>query len=236
MAAVDKFLQATRSIVTTPDLAAHLNSALRDLGFPNVSVTTITPLRLFQEPWRSLPDEFIKTYETRRWHIIDPILQFARYTSLPFRWSSLESSHFGLSPAQSRFLSDMQSFGLYSGLSIPFHGPKGACDVISISRAVPQPVTETEFDEIAAIALIAWRRHLEFGARPGRPGLPVVLTDREAECLELMQSGKTYAEMAALLGVTRKTIDFHARNVMHKLGANNRVTAVVIALRLGMIA
>ena len=236
MAAVDKFLQATRSIVSGPDLAARLNSALRELGFPNFSVTTVTPLKLFQEPWRSVPDEFIKTYEARRWHIIDPILQFARHTSLPFRWSSLGGPHFSLSPAQSRLLSDMQSFGLYSGFSIPIHGPKGSCDVISISRTTAQPVTAAEFDEIAAIAIIAWRRHLEFGARPGGPGQPVALTDREAECLDLMQSGKTYAEMAALLGVTRKTIDFHARNVMHKLGANNRVTAVVIALRLGLIA
>lgn len=236
MATVDKFLQSTRAIASSPELAARLNSACRELGFANLCVTTITPLKLFQEPWRSLPSEYIRTYEAKRWHVIDPILQFARNTALPFQWQLLENSYFSLSPAQSRFLSELGSFGLHSGLSVPIHGPRGSCDVVSISRPAPQPVTEIELDEVAAIAVIAWRRHLELVARPQRSVSAVALTDREAECLDLMKAGKTYSEMGALLGVSRKTIDFHAGNLMRKLGANNRVTAVVAALRLGLIS
>lgn len=236
MSAIDRFLQATRSAVSSSDLAYELAKTLRGLGFPHLSVVTATPVRLHQEPWRTVPKEYVRTYESKRWHVVDPILQFARNTSLPFQWRLLEGSTFSLSAAQSKVLSDMRALGLYSGVSVPMHGPKNSCDVISISRDVPTNVSDAEFDEVTSIAVIAWRRHLELIARPERPELPVALTDREAECLDFMKSGKTYSEMAVLLGVSRKTIDFHAQNLMHKLGANNRVTAVVSALRLGLIS
>ncbi|MDP9356296.1 MAG: helix-turn-helix transcriptional regulator [Chloroflexota bacterium] len=60
------------------------------------------------------------------------------------------------------------------------------------------------------------------------------MTDREREVLRLLVAGKTDREIADVLFVSRRTAEWHARNVMGKLGATNRVEAAAVALRLGL--
>jgi DNA-binding NarL/FixJ family response regulator len=57
-------------------------------------------------------------------------------------------------------------------------------------------------------------------APPG-PG-PEVLTPREAEVTELLQSGKTNAEIAHELHVSIETVRSHARRIYRKLGVKTR--------------
>jgi PAS domain S-box-containing protein len=63
----------------------------------------------------------------------------------------------------------------------------------------------------------------------------VKLTPREKEILGWVKQGKSYAEIAEILSISRRTIEFHIGNVMNKLGASNRVSAVVIAMRRGIL-
>ena len=63
----------------------------------------------------------------------------------------------------------------------------------------------------------------------------VQLTPREAEILDWVKQGKSYADIANILSISRRTIEFHISNVVDKLGASNRVSAVVIAMRRGIL-
>jgi DNA-binding CsgD family transcriptional regulator len=56
------------------------------------------------------------------------------------------------------------------------------------------------------------------------------LTPRERETLALMLLGRDAAEVADEFGVAPETVKIHMRNVVDKLGAKNRIHAVVIAL------
>jgi len=51
---------------------------------------------------------------------------------------------------------------------------------------------------------------------------PELLTAREAEVLELLQSGRSNAEIAHALHVSVETVRTHARHVYRKLGVSNR--------------
>ena len=51
---------------------------------------------------------------------------------------------------------------------------------------------------------------------------PTPLTPREADVLELLQSGSSNAEIAAALHVGIETVRTHARNVYRKLGVSTR--------------
>lgn len=55
------------------------------------------------------------------------------------------------------------------------------------------------------------------------------LTDREYEVLRLVAVGKSNPEIAADLGLTRNTIKTYLQTAMAKLGARNRVEAIVRA-------
>jgi DNA-binding response OmpR family regulator len=57
----------------------------------------------------------------------------------------------------------------------------------------------------------------------------VELNEREVETLTWAARGKTSAEIAQILGLTKRTIDFHIDNARTKLGAATRTEAVIKA-------
>src|SRR5271169_4163753 len=57
----------------------------------------------------------------------------------------------------------------------------------------------------------------------------VDLNDREVEALTWVARGKTSAEIAQILGLSKRTIDFHIDNARSKLGAATRVEAAIKA-------
>src|SRR5712671_423540 len=57
----------------------------------------------------------------------------------------------------------------------------------------------------------------------------VELNDREVETLTWVARGRTSAELAHILGLTKRTIDFHIDNARTKLGAATRTQAVIKA-------
>jgi len=58
---------------------------------------------------------------------------------------------------------------------------------------------------------------------------PVHLTKREKEVLELLREAKSNRQIALLLGIKPKTVEFHVSNLLKKLGVASRIEAVVLA-------
>ncbi|MDX1931764.1 MAG: response regulator transcription factor [Capsulimonadales bacterium] len=63
----------------------------------------------------------------------------------------------------------------------------------------------------------------------------VKLTKREIEVLTLVIEGKSSKEVADLLFVSKRTVDFHLANIYEKLDVTNRVQAFREATRRGLI-
>ena len=61
------------------------------------------------------------------------------------------------------------------------------------------------------------------------------LTDRESEVLRLIRDGYRNKQIAERLGIAETTVNFHVKNLMGKLGANDRTHAVTLALRRGLL-
>jgi DNA-binding NarL/FixJ family response regulator len=57
----------------------------------------------------------------------------------------------------------------------------------------------------------------------------IKLNDREAETLTWAARGKTSAEIALILGLSKRTVDFHIDNARDKLGVATRIQAAVKA-------
>jgi DNA-binding NarL/FixJ family response regulator len=82
-----------------------------------------------------------------------------------------------------------------------------------------------DFDLLATI--IAAR--LAGIARTGLWPKLIDLNDREVEVLTWVARGKTSLEIAGILGLTKRTVDFHIDNARNKLGASTRTEAVIKA-------
>jgi DNA-binding NarL/FixJ family response regulator len=61
------------------------------------------------------------------------------------------------------------------------------------------------------------------------------LSAREIEVLRLISGGNANKEIAAQLSITEETVKGHIKNILAKLGANDRTHAVTIGLKRGII-
>jgi DNA-binding NarL/FixJ family response regulator len=61
------------------------------------------------------------------------------------------------------------------------------------------------------------------------------LTPRETDVLRLIAGGNANKEIAARLSLTEETVKHHVKNILAKLGANDRTHAVMIGLKRGII-
>ncbi|NLN75414.1 MAG: helix-turn-helix transcriptional regulator [Armatimonadetes bacterium] len=71
---------------------------------------------------------------------------------------------------------------------------------------------------------------------PGDKETLAQITDREREILKLIFDGKCSSEVASVLSVSKRTVDFYLARAYVKLGASNRFQAFKRAVELGIIA
>jgi DNA-binding NarL/FixJ family response regulator len=83
----------------------------------------------------------------------------------------------------------------------------------------------------------AGRRHVppEVAARIAEHLGEDDLTARELEVLRLIRDGHRNKQIADRLAIAETTVNFHIRNLVDKLGANDRTHAVTIAVRRGLL-
>jgi DNA-binding response OmpR family regulator len=88
-----------------------------------------------------------------------------------------------------------------------------------------------DFDMLEAII----RRRLGRTTRQEIWPQDVVLSEREVETLTWSARGKTSAEIAQILGMAKRTVDFHIDNARRKLGVATRTEAVTKAAKAKLI-
>jgi len=94
-------------------------------------------------------------------------------------------------------------------------------------------------DELLAVirSVHMGRRHVpaEVAARLAEHLGEETLTARELEVLRLIRDGYRNKQIAQQLAIAENTVNFHIKNLVDKLGANDRTHAVTIAIRRGFL-
>jgi DNA-binding NarL/FixJ family response regulator len=62
------------------------------------------------------------------------------------------------------------------------------------------------------------------------------LTPRQREVLQLVSEGRSAKEIAAVLGISRRTAEFHKARIMEAIGAESTAELIQYAIRTGMIS
>jgi DNA-binding NarL/FixJ family response regulator len=83
-----------------------------------------------------------------------------------------------------------------------------------------------DFERLASIIEVRLRQ----GPRHQVGAQQIDLNERELACLTWSARGKTSVEIAAILGVAKRTVDFHIENASRKLHVTTRTQAVVKAI------
>ncbi len=90
-------------------------------------------------------------------------------------------------------------------------------------------------DAIRAVHAGAKRIPAEIAAELAAHAAQDELTDRELKVLKCVAAGNSNREAAAQLFVSEETVKAHMKNILSKLGANDRTHALIIALKRGII-
>ncbi len=137
-----------------------------------------------------------------------------------------------------RMMDEASDFGLKSGITMPVHSPRGEMGVLSLtvnqSIKSSKDITQNALPYVQIFAGYlheAVRRVFALVEDSEAPKL----TSREQECLRWVADGKTSWEIAHMLNVTERTVNFHLNNVLSKLDVCSRQHAVGKAAFQGLI-
>jgi DNA-binding NarL/FixJ family response regulator len=90
-------------------------------------------------------------------------------------------------------------------------------------------------ETIRAVQAGQKRLSSEVAAEIAEHAIDDALTPREIDVLRLVAAGNANKQIGARLSLTEVTVKSHVKNILAKLGANDRTHAVTIALKRGFI-
>ncbi|PKP94158.1 MAG: LuxR family transcriptional regulator [Alphaproteobacteria bacterium HGW-Alphaproteobacteria-16] len=232
-------LSSITSCRTTSDLRDCLLGYARLLGFYGARYVHIGscwpshPGMSSQQPIRFLTTSPHDTPDAEDWLARDPCAAQARNAFTPFAYSTRTLT--GVDPLQRIWLENERMRGVSAGIALPVqdcaHGP-AYISLFGNDEAGSRNLAERCAPELAFTAA-----HFHAKAKQLVPVADWVprLSGRELQCLRLAAMGKTNAQSGKDLGIAGKTVEYHLRNAMEKLGAPTKLRAVVLAHSQGLI-
>ena len=184
----------------------------------------------------SCGQDLILRYRRDEFNVVDPISREARSSWLPVIWD-VRDYLARCTGKQARMFEVTLEHGYERGISVPVRGPSSGFDsFVALSRH-----TEREFEQ----GKNAWRNELLLiGAHMSSVYHGVLhreevshaeLTTRELECLHWTAQGKTAWEVARLIDISERTVQFHIRNACGKMNAASKHQAALKAANMGLI-
>ncbi len=230
------------SVTRQPEVVFEsFRSAMQTLGYDIMALIPVTPTarqalglpEIGPAIGANVPPAWVQHYFSEGYQLYDPVLLQTPRQDQPLIWDEL-LRHASLSPKQRRVLQESRDAGLHNGVSIPLHGPRGETYVVSLAS---ESETAEGPQHLAQVQLLSIQfLHSYSRALHQQADDPVIrITDRERECLTWTARGKSAWTIGKILGVSEHTVNFHLKRCMSKLGATNRMQAVVAAVQLGLI-
>ena len=155
-----------------------------------------------------------------------PVTRHILETHEPFFWTKTAGGEGELY----RVVRVPQGQGIH-GLQVPVFGPLGLEGAMSLGgeRIDASPQARLALKLIAEAAFLAARKLLELP-----PGDEVrALSDREREVLAWTAAGRRQVEIAAILGLSERTVENHLRRIRKRLGVATTAQAIRVAIRNG---
>lgn len=173
-----------------------------------------------------VPSEYFARYVSQKYDQHSPLVRRLRKETNPFRWEDLKYDK-ERQPRAHQVMTESWDFGLRSGWTIPVLVSGKLEGWVSVSASEPVEAN-TSFKELHVMALWA-HRHATF--RAGSSDHIKPLSPREREVLTRIATGMTTDQIADAYALSKRTVEYHVTNSMHKLGAATRTQAVVEAIK-----
>jgi LuxR family quorum sensing-dependent transcriptional regulator len=204
-------------------------------GLTHVTSITLTGLgRDATLLMNNRPQEYVDRYIEKNYLLRDPVVTELRNTLNPYTWGDVQARR-DLSKEERAIIDEAREFDARDGLVIPIATSSGSVSLFSACGREPNlsERARAALEIIGVYSQHALKRAIINAQREGASHTP--LTPRELEILKRCKDGKSRPQIGEILSISPKTVEFHLRGIMDKLGASNQISAVVIALQRGLL-
>ena len=228
-------LNALLDIQSETDLFEEIRLAAGEMGFEYCAYGIQMPVPVSRPTvlmFNNYSDEWQRCYQERGYLEVDPTVRHGLTSTLPVIWSD---QLFASAP---ELWEEARAHGLQFGWAQASRDCNGAVGMLTLARGVDK-LTENELS--VNYARMTWLTQFAHAGMSKLlvpkhvPESAVVLTAREREVLRWTAEGKTAGEVAQILNMSERTVNFHINNIVVKFGASNKTQAAVKAAALGML-
>ena len=226
------------------DLASRIAAVVATFGFDSFEYTVTAPAArdrpAMQYAYTTVPD-WVRHYQEMGYRDADPRVFLTSRSAIPLIWD--QSSVRGYGTSVDAFLTDARAHGIASGVSFGWRGPEEAQVVVAFNSPTPHN-DDVRYHAITRnlsdIMMFGHYFHEVFAlpamqvSQAEPPQLPA-LTRRERDCLALAARGMTTKDIAAVLGMSSRTVQLQFERIADKFGAANRREAIAMAVQAGIV-
>ena len=213
----------------------HIAEAARLLGFEYCVHGMRLPLPITKPRtsfFSNYPPAWLQRYQEQNYIEIDPTVSHGMRSSEAVVWND------AFFAGARQMWEEAQAHGIRHGWAQSRRDVEGNYSMLILARSQGE-ITPHELERLAPRLqwLIHTAHHTMKEACAGSEvvSAPIELSDREIDVLRWTAEGKTSAEIALILDISERTVNFHVNAVVAKLGATNQTSAAVRAAMLGLI-
>lgn len=157
-----------------------------------------------------------------------PVTHHMLEAHAPFFWTKTS----GASGECYRMVDTPHGKGIH-GIQVPIFGPLGLEGAMSLggTRIDASPAARLALPMVAGTAFATVRRLVDGPS----DRIAVRLSEREREILSWTASGRRQGDIAAILGLSERTVENHLRRIRKRLGASTTAQAIRTAIQNGDI-
>lgn len=172
-------------------------------------------------------------YLEKKYRAIDPIRASVFKRPGARVWNELLKEE-QLCDAQKLFIHEVNDAGLRNGVTVPIYGLRGEIAAVSVSSTAGV-IQHTPY-LLSALQSLSMQLHsVSVAMSSNDKPAEISLTAREHEIMKWVADGKSNKVIAAILAISENSVKFHLKNIFCKLDASSRQSAVIKAIKAGII-
>lgn len=231
----DEQVQSLLNCSSAADLFMRIQMFAYELGFDYCAYGIRMPLPISApktEMFNNYPSDWQASYMAKNYLAIDPTIARGNHTTLPFIWSD------ELFASARDLWEDARKHGLEHGWVQSCRDARGTSGMLTLARPSEKLSASELHAKTTKMSWLAQTAHSGMSRCLTAKMLPeaeMKLSSREIEVLRWTAEGKTSSEVADILRIAERTVNFHINNAMVKLNANNKTAAAIRAAVLGLL-
>ncbi|KRI54433.1 LuxR family transcriptional regulator AbaR [Acinetobacter pittii] len=233
----EDLLSASLIVKSEYQLFEIVESTALKLGFEYCAYGMQSPLSIAEPKTIMLnnyPEAWQKCYMEWQYVKIDPTVQHCMMSLQPLVWSSQSAK----TQAQKDFWEEARSYNLNFGWAQSSRDFIGTRGMLTLARSTEELSEKEQKSQSINMYWLSQTVHSSIAKIMNDTEFArfnLCLTNREKEVLRWTAEGKTSGEVAQILRVTERTVNFHLVNSMQKLNVNNKISAAIRAVMLGIL-